>query len=172
MKINLPQIQYFYGNTDFNNWIRRCKHFVPTSKPKINPIHDFFNQIMLTSKFYEKVPIIEEKQPLLNLTKTTHSFDGGFSERRIGSARDIYNFLNKDMKPLKINTDVLNELLHYANDKSLEIKVKRIYSKCIKVGKNRLARRIKRKYPRFFVDDDWFVAMSWAFNVLNQNRKK
>ena len=37
--MNLPQIQNFYGNTDFNNWIANCKLFQP--KLNVNHIVDF-----------------------------------------------------------------------------------------------------------------------------------
>lgn len=168
MNINLPPIQNFYGNNDFNNWIRNCKPFVPIQKSEISKINwlnekSFSDEVLSMLKYYNS-PILTEANPTIDFIKTTpKAFDGGFSERIEGRAIDIHDFLKNDR--MVVDKGILNELLHYSKDKSLEQKVRRIYYKAIRARKIDLSDRIKEKYRKFFVDDDW--TMAYCFSALN-----
>lgn len=58
--------------------------------------------------------------------------------------------------------NLLTELVNYAEDKSLETKVKRIHALCIKSKRFILADRILRKYPQYFKASDLSIAFGWS----------
>lgn len=57
------------------------------------------------------------------------------------------------------NNRFLQELLNYGDNKSMEIKVRRVYHKAIRARKIALADRIEEKYRRYLPKSDMVMAM-------------
>ena len=71
-----------------------------------------------------------------------------------------------------INMDIINDLIRYGNEKSLEIKVKRVYYNCIKNRKIDLADKIQRKYRRFFSSRSDDAVMAFGFALMAEEAVK
>ena len=69
------------------------------------------------------------------------------------------------------NLKPLQEMLDYANDKSLEIKVNRIFWKCIKSGRIGLSDKIKEKYSHLIRGRNTDSAMAFAMALMADKMK-
>ncbi len=64
---------------------------------------------------------------------------------------------------------ILDELVNYGNDKSIEYKARRIRLLCIKNGKLKLAENIYRKYLYKYATD---LELSVYFSLMANNNNK
>ena len=64
---------------------------------------------------------------------------------------------------------LLNEMLSFADDKSLEIKVNRIYYKALRARKIALCDRIQEKYPQYLKKLDSVLAFGYALIAQKKN---
>ena len=65
--------------------------------------------------------------------------------------------------------ELLNDLVNYSKDRSLEVKVKSIYFKCIRARKINIADQIKIKYPQYFkVKSDALIAFEWLLRATKK----
>ena len=66
------------------------------------------------------------------------------------------------------NNDLITDLLSYSEDKSMEIKVRRVYHMCIRQGHMQLADKIEHKYSRYMFKSDLAIAFGYSLMALKQ----
>lgn len=58
--------------------------------------------------------------------------------------------------------ELLNELMKWADDKGLDMKVQRVYNKALRAGKKQLCERIVEKYGHHLRMSDSGTTLWWA----------